>query len=58
MTLPDTSHLKLTIQEYRLRDGISIQQTGVIPDLELLPHSVSADGDEHGTLLVPSRSGR
>ncbi|MFW5858752.1 MAG: S41 family peptidase [Planctomycetota bacterium] len=43
-SLRDGSHLKLTIQEYQLKEGISIQERGVVPDVELLRHSQGEDG--------------
>lgn len=42
--LSDGSRLKLTIQEYRLADGISIQDVGVTPDLRLLRRMRRDDG--------------
>ncbi len=42
--MPDNSRLKLTIQEYLLPGGVSIQDTGVIPDLRLARHGVRQDG--------------
>ena len=38
------SQLKLLIQEYRLKDGVSIQDVGLTPDLALRRHTVDADG--------------
>jgi carboxyl-terminal processing protease len=42
--LRDHSQLKITIQEYQLRDGVSIQERGVEPDIALLRHYVDEDG--------------
>ncbi|MBA2481605.1 MAG: PDZ domain-containing protein [Planctomycetes bacterium] len=42
--LHDGSKLKLTIQEYQLPGGVSIQDVGVTPDLRLIRHSVREDG--------------
>lgn len=43
-TLRDESRLKLTIQEYQLPGGVSIQRIGVSPDLHLIGRSVGEDG--------------
>lgn len=40
----DGSRLKLTIQEYLLPGGVSIQDVGVAPDLVLTRHAVRQDG--------------
>jgi C-terminal peptidase prc len=63
--LPDGSRLKLTIQEYRLAGGVSIQDVGVMPDLrlmrrsqrengsvDLMPFSSSREEDEEFALVV------
>lgn len=50
--LRDGSRLKLTIQEYLLPGGVSIQDVGVEPDLVLLRHGVAKDG----TVDLRSRS--
>ena len=42
--LGDGSRLKLTIQEYQLPGGVSIQDVGVTPDLRLIQHTVRKDG--------------
>lgn len=42
--LRDNSRLKLTIQEYLLPGGASIQDVGVMPDLLLPRHGVRQDG--------------
>lgn len=42
--LRDASRLKLTIQEYLLPGGVSIQDVGVMPDLLLPRHSVRQNG--------------
>lgn len=42
--LRDSSRLKLTIQEYQLAGGVSIQDVGVTPDLRLVRHIVRSDG--------------
>jgi C-terminal peptidase prc len=42
--LPDGSRLKLTIQEYQLPGGVSIQDVGINPDLRLIQHSQREDG--------------
>lgn len=42
--LRDASRLKLTIQEYLLPGGVSIQDVGVMPDLLLPRHGVRQDG--------------
>lgn len=42
--LRDGSRLKLTIQEYLLPGGVSIQDVGVMPDLVLTRHAVRQDG--------------
>ncbi len=39
------SKLKLTIQEYQLPGGVSIQDVGVTPDLALIRHAVRKDGN-------------
>lgn len=43
--LTDDSNFKFTIQEYQLKDGISIQGQGVQPDLALLRRAVDEAGD-------------
>jgi carboxyl-terminal processing protease len=43
--LRDGSKLKLTIQEYQLAGGVSIQDVGVTPDLRLVRHSMRKDGN-------------
>jgi len=48
--LPDASYIKYTIQEYQLRDGVSIQGRGVQPDIELHRHAQRDDG---GIDLIP-----
>jgi carboxyl-terminal processing protease len=42
--LRDASRLKLTIQEYLLPGGVSIQDVGVQPDLALVRHAMREDG--------------
>jgi carboxyl-terminal processing protease len=42
--LSDGSRLKLTIQEYQLPGGVSIQDLGVSPDIKLVRHAVREDG--------------
>ncbi len=42
--LRDNSRLKLTIQEYQLPGGVSIQDVGVTPDVRLVRHIVDKDG--------------
>ncbi len=42
--LADGSRLKLTIQEYQLPGGVSIQDVGINPDIELVQHSQREDG--------------
>ncbi|MFW5828851.1 MAG: S41 family peptidase, partial [Planctomycetota bacterium] len=42
--LPDNSFIKYTIQEYQLRDGVSIQGHGVQPDVMLHRHAQREDG--------------
>ena len=42
--LRDNSRLKLTIQEYQLPGGVSIQDVGVTPDVRLVRHTVDKDG--------------
>jgi carboxyl-terminal processing protease len=42
--LPDGSRLKLTIQEYQLPGGVSIQDVGITPDLRLIQHPQREDG--------------
>lgn len=42
--LRDGSRLKLTIQEYQLPGGVSIQDVGVAPDVHLVRHSLKKDG--------------
>ncbi|MHC5068522.1 MAG: S41 family peptidase, partial [Planctomycetota bacterium] len=42
--LKDDSQLKFTIQGWQLRDGVSIQEHGVEPDLILERHTVDEDG--------------
>ncbi len=42
--LRDGSRLKLTIQEYLLPGGASIQDVGVSPDIQMLRHAVREDG--------------
>ncbi len=44
MPMRDGSRLKLTIQEYQLPGGVSIQDVGVTPDVSLLRHSLKKDG--------------
>ncbi len=41
--LDDDSRLRLTIQEYQLPGGVSIQDVGVTPDLALVEHRVRED---------------
>ena len=48
--LEDGSKLRLTIQEYQLLGGVSIQDVGIIPDLHLVCHSVRENG---GVDLIP-----
>ena len=43
--LRDNSRLKLTIQEYQLPGGVSIQDVGVTPDIRLVRHTVTKDQD-------------
>ena len=53
--LMDGSRLKLTIQEYQLPGGVSIQDVGVNPDIRLVRRSLHKDG----TLdLLPYSSSR
>ena len=40
----DGSRLKLTIQEYQLPGGVSIQDVGITPDVALIRHSLDKDG--------------
>ena len=42
--LRDGSRLKLTIQEYQLPGGVSIQDVGVTPDVGLVRHTLKKDG--------------
>ena len=42
--LRDGSRLKLTIQEYQLPGGVSIQDVGITPDVGLIRHSMKKDG--------------
>jgi carboxyl-terminal processing protease len=42
--LSDGSRFKLTIQEYQLPGGVSIQDLGVNPDVRLVRHTVREDG--------------
>ena len=42
--LRDDSRLKFTIQEYLLTGRVSIQENGVVPDIELLRHTQAKDG--------------
>lgn len=42
--LSDGSRFKLTIQEYQLPGGVSIQDLGVNPDIKLVRHAVREDG--------------
>lgn len=42
--MPDESQLKLTIQEYQLAGGVSIQGQGVTPDVVLRRRRLSDDG--------------
>ena len=42
--LRDGSRLKLTIQEYQLPGGVSIQDVGVNPDIALVRHALKKDG--------------
>jgi len=53
--LRDGSRLKLTIQEYQLSGGISIQDVGVSPDLRLVRHVLKKDGSVD---LLPYTSSR
>lgn len=41
--MDDESRLRLTIQEYQLPGGVSIQDIGVMPDLALVQHSLRLD---------------
>lgn len=43
--LSDGSRFKLTIQEYQLPGGVSIQDLGVNPDVKLVRHAVREDGE-------------
>lgn len=43
-SLRDASRLKLTIQEYQLPGGVSIQDVGVVPDIALIRHGTREDG--------------
>ena len=40
---PDTSALKLTVAQYLTPDGISIQNTGIIPDLQTIPVNIQPE---------------
>ena len=42
--LSDGSRFKLTIQEYQLPGGVSIQDVGVNPDIKLVRHALREDG--------------
>ncbi len=42
--LQNKSIFKFTVQEYQLKDGISIQGTGIVPDVKLVRHMVDEDG--------------
>lgn len=42
--LGDGSRLKLTIQEYQLPGGVSIQDLGVTPDIRFVQHATRKDG--------------
>ncbi len=42
--LQDNSKLRLTIQEYQLLGGVSIQDVGITPDLHLVCHGVRENG--------------
>lgn len=42
--LNDGSRFKLTIQEYQLPGGVSIQDVGVNPDIKLVRHALREDG--------------
>jgi carboxyl-terminal processing protease len=42
--LVDGSRLKLTIQEYQLPGGVSIQDVGINPDIKLVQHTQKEDG--------------
>ena len=42
--LLDDSIFKFTIQEYQLKDGLSIQSQGVDPDLALLRRTIDEEG--------------
>ena len=53
--LIDHSRLKLTIQEYQLPGGVSIQDVGVTPDLRLVRRALRKDGSVD---LVPYTSMR
>ncbi len=53
--LRDGAKLKITIQEYQLRDGVSIQDVGVTPDVLLMRHALREDGNID---LVPYTSSR
>ena len=53
--LRDGAKLKITIQEYQLRDGVSIQDVGVTPDVMLMRHAIREDGNID---LVPYTSSR
>jgi C-terminal peptidase prc len=49
----DEGRLKLTIQEYQLPGGVSIQDVGVTPDIKLIRHEMREDGSVD--LVPPSR---
>jgi carboxyl-terminal processing protease len=53
--LADGSRLKLTIQEYQLPGGVSIQDVGINPDIRLVQHTVRENGDVD---LVPFTGNR
>ena len=50
---PDESALKLTIAQYLTPGGISIQEVGIIPDIELIPTRVT---DTFSSVFAPRKT--
>jgi carboxyl-terminal processing protease len=56
-SLQDGSRLKMTIQEYQLPGGVSIQDVGITPDVLLNLHTVRKDGSIAMRPLAGAREG-
>ena len=53
--LSNGARFKLTIQEYQLPGGVSIQDIGVLPDVKLVRHAMRKDGEVD---LIPFTNSR